>query len=71
MQRDAVERALKISDLREGDILIMLGPLPWASIVCCCGLSWGVVSCWVGNAPQRTAVACGVNASHVESPRKF
>lgn len=41
MQRSAVGGALKITDLCEGDILIMLGPLPWASIVCCCGLSWG------------------------------
>ena len=41
MQRGAVGCALKITDVREGNILIMLGPLPWASIVCCCGLSWG------------------------------
>jgi hypothetical protein len=41
MQRDAVRCALNLSDLCEGDILIMLGPLPWASLVCCCGFSWG------------------------------
>lgn len=41
MQRGADGCAVKITDFREGDILIMLGPLPWASVVCCCGFSWG------------------------------
>ena len=41
MQRDTVRSGLKITDLCEGDILVMLGPTVWSSLVCCCGRSWG------------------------------
>ena len=36
MQHDGVNRGLAITDLREGDILIMLGHTMAATIVCCC-----------------------------------
>lgn len=32
---------LSLDDLREGDILVMLGPTLAASLICCCGRSWG------------------------------
>lgn len=41
IQRDAVSRILTITDLREGDILVMLGNTLAATIVCCCLRSWG------------------------------
>jgi hypothetical protein len=34
-------RVLAISDLQEGDILVMFMPSLVASLICCCGCSWG------------------------------
>ena len=34
-------RGVAISDLQEGDILVMFGPTVAASLICCCGRSWG------------------------------
>lgn len=41
MHRNITSRALTLDDLCEGDILIMLGPTLAATLVCCCGRSWG------------------------------
>jgi len=40
-RRDAMSRGLTLDDMYEGDILVMLGPTWAASLVCCCGRSWG------------------------------
>ena len=41
MKRDVVSNRLTISDLREGDILVMLGNSLASTVVCCCLRSWG------------------------------